>query len=141
MQNYNVEEILKVLKDELTTEQLTIFNVIREQEGIDTALANLPEPLNVGEKSGYPTLNKNIKALRTQCNLTQTILANMLNVTQKEYWRMEKEGYNISAKKLLIIASLYNISFEWLMGFSKEQKPLDSNTLGLLDVTHTERII
>ena len=92
METHNIEEILKILKDELTPEQLTVFNVVREQEGIERALGNLPEPLDFGVKSssGYPILNKRIKELRTQCKLTQTQLANMLNVTQREYWRYEK---------------------------------------------------
>ena len=143
MKKLNTEEILNVLKDELTKEQYQIFEFLKETEGIEKALANLPDPLNFCEEKyhTYAVPNQNIKKLREQFGLTQTTLANFLNVTQKEYWRLEKDGYNISTRNLLRIASFYNISCDWILGFSKKQTPLSENSFGLFDLGNVERIL
>ena len=68
-------------------------------------------------------VNKRIKELRLENGLTQKELAEILNVSQKEYWRYEQEGYSLNIAKLAWIAIFYNVSLDWLSGFYQIKKP------------------
>ena len=68
-------------------------------------------------------VNKRIKELRLENGLTQKELAEILGVSQKEYWRYEQDGYSLNIAKLAWIAIFYNVSLDWLSGFYQIKKP------------------
>lgn len=111
-----------LLEQELTPEQLAEFKKKLKTEGVDEALTSLPDLGDIVQ-SASPA-NYRIKALRTENGLTQTDLANILDVSQKEYWRYEQEGYSINIVKLGLIAFFYNVSLDWIAGICNEKKPI-----------------
>lgn len=119
----------KVLKEELTDEQYEQFKKTSEEQGIEEALLNLPdlgdEYYDKVEITG--AFNNRIKEVRQENKLTQMDLANILDVSQKEYWRYEQAGYSPNIIKIAYIAMFYNISIDWLSGFTNEKKPFYTN--------------
>ena len=110
-----------ILKEELTPEQWKSFERTRDLLGIEEALANLPD---VGDTvECYTMVNQRIKELRKEHGLTQNDLANVLDVSQREYWRYEQEGYSVSILNLTQIAIFYNVSLDWFSGFHSTRKP------------------
>lgn len=115
------------LKQELTAEQYEeyIFNL--ETYGQRIAIEMLPE---LSEKFAFKSAetnsihNRRIKELRLDNKLTQTDVANVLDISQREYWRYEQEGYSPSISKLSNIALFYNVSLDWISGISDEKKPV-----------------
>ncbi len=74
-------------------------------------------------------LNERIKRLRLKNGLTQCELAKVLNITQRDYWRIEKTGYKVSPMRLFHIAFFYNVSLDYIFGLIKEEKNIyDSPT-------------
>lgn len=111
-----------ILKEELTAEQWEKYQQTKKEFGIDEAIAQLPH-IERYKTFEYTMINKNIKLLRKENKLTQEELANILDVSQKEYWRYEQEGYSVNIMKLSLIALFYNISIDWITGFHRERKP------------------
>ena len=68
-------------------------------------------------------INQRIKELRLEHKLTQNDLAEVLGISQREYWRYEQEGYGVSILKLAYIAIFYNVSIDWFTGLYPEKKP------------------
>ena len=109
-----------ILKEELTPEQWESFERTRDLLGIEEALAQLPL-LDTQEYHGM--VNQRIKELRKEHGLTQTDLANVLDVSQREYWRYEQEGYSVNITILALIAIFYNVSLDWISGWHDKRKP------------------
>lgn len=115
------------LKRELTREQYVEYIVKRDYEGEEAAIDSLPDfgDESFKEIKGIEyTLNNHIKQLRLENGLSQTDLANVLNVTQREYWRYEQNGYKPRIDKLTDIAIFYNVSLDWITGIVKEKRTL-----------------
>ena len=110
----------EILKEELTPEQYETYKYNLENLGVDYATGNLPD---MGKSKFITIANKRIKELRTENGLSQIDLANVLQVSQKEYWRYEQDGYSINILKLAQIAVFYNVSLDWISGYHKERKP------------------
>ena len=111
-------------KRELTAEE--IENLITEK-GIFEITEEYPEIVFNESKEEYTAVNRHIKELRLENNLTQTDLAKILDISQREYWRYEQEGYAMSILKLVQIALFYNISLDWFSGYYPERKPFTEN--------------
>ena len=118
------------LKEALTPEQYANYLKTREEEGETEALCNLPD---LGKEfytsdEEYTLVNGKIKELRLENGLTQVELANVLDVSQKEYWRYEQFGYSLSILRLTAIAMFYNVSIDWFTGYCETKKPFTLNT-------------
>ncbi len=120
------------LKEELTEEQYSNYFKILERYGEAEAFAFLPTLSHkynkTDESEAYSQLNKRIKELRLENGLTQTEVANALEVSHREYWRYEQDGYSPNILKIAQVAIFYNVSIDWLSGFLDIKKPFVPNT-------------
>lgn len=67
-----------------------------------------------------------LKTLRIQRRLSQKEVANVLNISQQQYSRIEKEDVKINADKLIKLAKLFNTSIDYILGLTDNPKPYDS---------------
>ena len=67
-----------------------------------------------------------LKTLRLQRRLSQKEVANVLNISQRQYSRIEKEDVKINADKLIKLAKLFNTSIDYILGLTDNPKPYDS---------------
>lgn len=67
-----------------------------------------------------------LKKLRLQRRLSQKEAANVLNISQQQYSRIEKEDVKINADKLIKLAKLFNTSIDYILGLTDNPKPYDS---------------
>lgn len=109
-----------ILKEELTPEQWESFERTRDLFGIEEAILQLPL---IDVENGSAMVNRRIKELRKENGLTQNDLANVLDVSQREYWRYEQEGYSVNMTILALIAIFYNVSLDWISGWHNKRKP------------------
>lgn len=63
-----------------------------------------------------------IKELRNDLNLTQTDFSERLGVTQAALSAYEKGTRNPTFETIMSISKEFNVSLDWLCGFSKEKK-------------------
>lgn len=61
-----------------------------------------------------------IKNLREDRDLTQAQVAAAIKTTQQQYSKIENGKADISGEKLILLAKLYNVSVDYLLGISKE---------------------
>ena len=62
-----------------------------------------------------------IKALRERCGFTQEALGKYLQVTKQAYHHFESEYTIIPIKHLNSLANYFNVSIDYLFGFTKER--------------------
>ena len=67
-----------------------------------------------------------LKTLRLQRRLSQKEVANVLNISQQQDSRIEKEDVKINADKLIKLAKLFNTSIDYILGLTDNPKPYDS---------------
>ena len=60
--------------------------------------------------------SERLKELRLKKGLTQTELANMLNISQKSYSHWETQKTEPSFENLIKLADLLEVSLDWLFG-------------------------
>ncbi len=65
-----------------------------------------------------------IRDLREDHDLTQTQIAKLLKTTQQQYSKIETGRADISGEKLILLAQFYNVSCDYILGLTKEPKPL-----------------
>lgn len=63
-----------------------------------------------------------IKDLREDKDLTQNDIAKILNITQAQYSRIEKEIYQLSYDGLIKLALFYNTSTDYILGLTNIKK-------------------
>lgn len=63
-----------------------------------------------------------IRILREDNDLTQAAIAKLLNTTQQQYSKIELEISDISGEKLIILAKLYNVSTDYILGITDNKK-------------------
>lgn len=67
-----------------------------------------------------------IRQLREDKDLSQTYMANILNVTQKTYSRYETGEHAIPLEALCRIADFHNVSTDYLLNRTDEKKYIPS---------------
>lgn len=65
------------------------------------------------------TLGEKVRQLREQMELNQTELGSELNMTQRKVSYLENNKYEPSIEDLKAICCFFNISADYLLGFSK----------------------
>ena len=60
-----------------------------------------------------------IRALREDCDKTQTEIAQLLNVGQRTYCDYELGKTRIPVDSLIVLAKLYNVSMDYICGLSE----------------------
>lgn len=67
---------------------------------------------------------KRIRDTREDRDLTQTQVANALQTTQGYYSKYELGKRALPIEHLITLCKLYNLSADYLLGFTNEPKPL-----------------
>ncbi len=65
-----------------------------------------------------------LKDIREDNDMTQTHIANILNITQQQYSLYENGTREIKTHLLKQLAIYYNISADYLLGIIDEPKPI-----------------
>ena len=65
-----------------------------------------------------------IRDLREDRDLSQSDIAKVIQTTQQQYSKIETGKADISGEKLIRLAEFYNISVDYILGLSKEPRPL-----------------
>ena len=65
-----------------------------------------------------------IRDLREDRDLSQADIAKVIQTTQQQYSKIETGKADISGEKLIRLAEFYNISADYILGLSKEPRPL-----------------
>ncbi|MBQ7340807.1 MAG: helix-turn-helix transcriptional regulator [Oscillospiraceae bacterium] len=68
-----------------------------------------------------------IRALREDCDKTQSEIAAMLNIGQKTYSDYELGKTRIPVDGLIVLAKFYNVSMDYICGVSDVKKPFSKN--------------
>lgn len=64
-----------------------------------------------------------LKDLREDKDLKQEDIAKILNISQTNYSKYELGKINIPINSLIILATFYNTSIDYLLGITNESKP------------------
>ncbi len=81
--------------------------------------------------------NERLKLLREKNNLTQEKLGTLINVTKQGYNHFETEYTIMPTKHLNAICNYFNVSFDYIFGFTNitqyknSKKELDLNTISI----------
>ena len=59
-----------------------------------------------------------IRELREDRDLTQREIAQAIGTTQQQYSKIEMGKSDIGAEKLILLAKLYNVSVDYILGLS-----------------------
>lgn len=73
-------------------------------------------------------IGKKLKALRTENNFSQTELATKLNIGQDKISRLEQGKMDFDCALLANIAELFNVSSDYLLGLTKVETALKTDT-------------
>jgi len=63
-----------------------------------------------------------IRDLREDRDLTQSDIAEVIKTTQQQYSKIETGKADISGEKLILLAKFYNVSTDYILGLTDEQK-------------------
>ena len=66
---------------------------------------------------------ENLRALREDRDISQSDMAQMLNIHQTTYSDYELGRVNIPTATLIALAQFYNTSVDYILGLTDEQKP------------------
>lgn len=67
---------------------------------------------------------KRIKDLREDNDLTQMDIAKILNVSQTNYSKYERNERKLSIEQLIILCKYYGVSSDYILGFTDKPKLL-----------------
>lgn len=67
---------------------------------------------------------KRIRDLREDNDLTQNTIAKVLNTTQTNYSKYERDERKITIEQLIIICKYYGLSADYILGFTDIPKML-----------------
>ena len=62
-----------------------------------------------------------IRQFRQNNNITQKQIADLLGISQQQYFKYEKGVNELPIRYLLVICKAYSISADWLLGLKDEQ--------------------
>lgn len=66
---------------------------------------------------------KRIRELREDHDLTQRQIAEILKITQPQYWRYEKGYRELPTDILIFLAKFYNVSADYILELSDDPSP------------------
>lgn len=66
---------------------------------------------------------RRIRDLREDSDLTQTVIANVLNCSQRVYSDYERGVVDIPTQILIKLAEFHNTSVDYLLGLTNEKEP------------------
>lgn len=66
---------------------------------------------------------KRIRELREDHDLTQRQLAEILHITQPQYFRYEQGYRDVPTDILIVLARLYNTSIDYILGMTDNTMP------------------
>lgn len=72
-------------------------------------------------------MNNRIRDLREDADLYQKDIANILNVTQAQYSRIESKENELSYDGLIKLAMFYHTSIDYLLGLTNQKRPYPRN--------------
>ena len=64
-----------------------------------------------------------IRALREDRDFSQKEIAEILHTTQQQYSKIETGKADISGEKLILLAKFYNVSADYILGFTNKPEP------------------
>lgn len=67
---------------------------------------------------------KRLKSLREDNNFTQKEIADKLFTTQPQYYRYESGYRDLPCELVIILAEIYNVSIDYILGISDEPSKL-----------------
>lgn len=67
---------------------------------------------------------KRIRDLREDLDIQQKNIAKVLHTTQSQYSKIELGKRKISAEEIIELCILYDVSADYILGFTNEKKPL-----------------
>lgn len=67
---------------------------------------------------------KRIRDLQKDSNLNQDEIAKVLNVTQTNYSKYERDERKLQINQLITLCIYYNLSADYILGFTDEMKTL-----------------
>ena len=67
---------------------------------------------------------KRIRDIREDLDISQKNIAKVLHTTQSQYSKIELGKRKISADEIIDLCVLYDVSADYLLGFTNEKKPL-----------------
>lgn len=70
-----------------------------------------------------------IRDLREDRDFSQAEIARVLKTTQQQYSKIETGKSDISGEKLKLLAEFYNVSADYILGLTKELRPLKNGTV------------
>lgn len=73
-------------------------------------------------ESQYINNFERIAELRKDKNLRQVDIANMLGMSQRNYSHIESGEYDFTSRQLIILAKLFGVSIDYLIGLTDEKK-------------------
>lgn len=65
-----------------------------------------------------------IRDLREDRDFTQAEIAEVIKTTQQQYSKIETGKADISGEKLIRLARFYNVSTDYILGLTKDAKPI-----------------
>ena len=68
------------------------------------------------------TIGDRIRGLREDCNMTQTALGKVLNMTQRKISYMENNKYEPSIGDIIELCKFFGISSDYLLGITDVNK-------------------
>lgn len=68
--------------------------------------------------------SQRIRSLREDKDLTQRDVAVVLKKSQQGYAHLENEQARLSVEDLITLCKFYNVSADYILGFTDEIKPL-----------------
>lgn len=69
--------------------------------------------------------HERIRGLREDADKTQREIAEVLGTTYQYYNKYEMGVRPIPFERIIILAEYYNVSIDYIAGFTKERKPLN----------------
>lgn len=70
------------------------------------------------------TIAERIRCLREEEDLNQTQIATLLNTSQTVYSRYERNERNLPTDYLITLCKFYNVTADYILGFTNIKKPL-----------------
>lgn len=65
-------------------------------------------------------LGERLKEIRELNHKSQNEIAELLNTTQQQYWKYEKDKQEIPVRHIITLAKYYNITTDYLLGMEEK---------------------